>query len=41
MEFHRIIQEMRDASILVLANKQDLPNGELEWVCTVHYVVCA
>ena len=34
-EFHRAIQEeemSRDANILVLANKQDLPNGRLYYM---------
>ena len=38
-ELHRIIndREMRDAIILIFANKQDLPEGELEvlWVSVV------
>ena len=39
-EMHRIIndREMRDAIILVFANKQDLPDGELLAVIAVVFI---
>lgn len=40
-ELHRIIndREMRDAIILVFANKQDLPDCEYLSLCALHFVL--